>query len=238
MILPSGSRGPSGRSERQHLGTDRGRSGGNGGEDHLASPVQLQSFTGREQGRSGGDDVVDDDDITTPQTGASPKLCALQPIGAPLSRLGCRCASTVEKPLGRHTQLPAYGSCDFFGLIETTLASALRARRRPCDDIHIEMPAGVDQSVHDETAEVAGDLTPVAIFQREHDVARPPGECDRSDHPVILIAWRLPDERETAGGADGMTGRVAAGATGVEEHEAIMNAHCHRVRGSGACQEV
>ena len=80
------------------------------------------------------------------------------------------------------------------------------------------MRAVLDESIDEEPRQMARRLAPVAVFQGEHDVARPAAERHLGDDTVVLGLRGWPEQGESTGGADGRANRVATGATCLEDH--------------------
>ena len=74
-----------------------------------------------------------------------------------------------------------------------------------------------------------GCLPPVAVLQRQHDLARPPRERHGRDDAVGALTWSSAEHGESAGAANGSTGLVTSGTSGLEEHVVIVTKGCHNV---------
>ncbi len=114
-----------------------------------------------------------------------------------------------EEATTRHSQLASNPPSDQLGLVEAALATSLSTRGGPRDHVEVVTRAEpfAKDAIHDQAAEVAGDLAPVAILESEHHVSCAPHEREGSDDAVVL--GRLgsgADERKPARAAQRRSG--------------------------------
>ena len=188
------------------------------------APASTQGVGRGPQRRPGGHDVVDDEHPLVAYVGSGDERRTGETTVAPETGLRAGAGRPLEQPARRQPQLAGDLASDEFGLIEPPPPAAGGARGRPCHDLDVaprSKPFG-HHAVDEQTGEVSGELTPIAVLEPEDDVADAPGEGQRGDDPAVgpaeRGARRRTGEGEATGTAQRHTWSVTTGTTGLEQH--------------------
>jgi len=167
----------------------------------------------------GGDDVVDNDDPTSVEAGASHELGPVETLDSRPPRLCGRPTRSNEQPTARHAELAGHMAGNQFALIETSRSAPGIAGGRPGDHVEVVLIADRHDGVHHQASEVPSHLPTVAVLEPEDHLARPPSEGQGRPHAVGTRLRTGPEESESAGGAHRSTRGIASGTTNLEHHE-------------------
>lgn len=176
------------------------RRGGDGRSADGRGTYSIERMGSRTQRCTGGRHIVDDQHPFVGRTGVSAKGWAVEAMGTVETGLRTTASIAFEETAARDTELGRDAAGDHLGLVEPASAAAFGGGRRPGDDVdRREVEVARDEAVDEKPGEVMRQLTPVAVLEPQHHVARPPGEEHRGDHVTVRESLRRCDQRKPAG---------------------------------------
>jgi len=184
----------------------------------MARSLQQQSVAGCMQRCAGRDDVIDHEYRRARDIGTGCEFGRIEPLSPGPTGLGHWYSASIEQTAAGQAELPCDSTCDFLTLIEPTVTAALRTRRGPGHRLEVGVQPAFDQSIDQQTAEMARNLTPVAVLQRQHHVTSPSNERNSGNDPVLLRLRQPINECNATGGADRSPRSLAASTTCFEHH--------------------
>lgn len=215
-----------GGSHRRHRARGRRR---NGVQPDVGGSHAGKGRPSRLEGGTGGDDIVDDEDVRALQTRASPERHPFEAFPTGASRLGVVVATPLEQPPRRHPQLSSDVTGNELALIEATRPPARGTRRRPGDHVEATVVTVGNNRVDDQAGKMTCDLTSIPVLEAEHHVASATGEGNRRLHTMTSCTWPRAHEGESARDTYGNARGVASGTTGLEHHEISVTKGCGTV---------
>ncbi len=124
-------------------------------------------------GRTGGDDVVDDDHPTSVEARSGDEFGTVETLDATAAGLGDRRSGSNQEAAARHAELAGDVTGHQLALVEPARASPRRAGRRPRDQVEVAMVAVGDDRVDHQTGQMSRHLAPIAVLQPEHHPSPP-----------------------------------------------------------------